>query len=101
MSEPHDRALPKTKTKVMMNMAVPAGALVHAKKADAVGLLRIEFVYGSNVGIHPGALLQYEKLFFLVKNGVDSISLNPDAIGRMKKVVAEVEERQGGKDQSF
>jgi pyruvate,water dikinase len=54
--------IPLTKTKVMMNMAVPEGALANAKKADGVGLLRIEFVYGNNVGIHPAALLQYEKL---------------------------------------
>jgi len=54
--------LPETRTKIMMNMAVPEGALVHAKKADGVGLLRIEFVYGSNVGIHPAALLNYNNL---------------------------------------
>jgi pyruvate,water dikinase len=56
------RTLPNTRTKVMMNMAVPEGALLHAKKADGVGLLRIEFVYGSSVGIHPGALLNYKTL---------------------------------------
>jgi pyruvate,water dikinase len=54
--------LPKTRTKVMMNMAVPEGALIHSKKADGVGLLRIEFVYGNNVGIHPAALLNYSEL---------------------------------------
>ena len=54
--------LPQTRTRIMMNMAVPEGALVHAKKADGVGLLRIEFVYGNNVGIHPAALLNYENL---------------------------------------
>jgi len=56
------RDLPKTRTKVMMNMAVPEGALHHAKKSDGVGLLRIEFVYGNSVGIHPRALLHYETM---------------------------------------
>jgi len=36
-----------------------------------------------------------EVVQFLVANGIDSISLNPDVIGRMKKVVAEVEEKYG------
>jgi phosphoenolpyruvate synthase/pyruvate phosphate dikinase len=30
---------------------------------------------------------------FLVENGIDSISLNADVIGKMKQVVAKVEER--------
>jgi pyruvate,water dikinase len=34
---------------------------------------------------------------FLVENGIDSISLNPDVIGRMKQVVAKVEEKYGKK----
>jgi len=40
---------------------------------------------------HPIKLTFFE---FLVKNGVDRISLNPDVIGRMRKVVAEVEEER-------
>ena len=30
---------------------------------------------------------------FLVENGIDSISLNPDVIGRMKQIVANVEQK--------
>ena len=87
--------LPKTKTKVMMNMAVPEGALVHAKKSDGVGLLRIEFVYGSNVGIHPGALLQYETL---KRDPQDILRAPPthDDVQYLKHTIAEIERKTEG-----
>jgi pyruvate,water dikinase len=87
--------LPETKTKVMMNMAVPEGALVHAKKADGVGLLRIEFVYGNNVGIHPAALLEYEKL----KRDPQEILRAPpnaDDVRYLKQMMAEIEAKTQG-----
>jgi pyruvate,water dikinase len=52
----------KTKTRVMMNVSVPEAALNHAWKADGVGLLRMEFVYATDVGIHPLALLKLKEL---------------------------------------
>lgn len=54
--------LPHTDTQIMMNMSVPEGALMHAKKVDGIGLMRLEFVIGNIVGIHPNALLNYDKL---------------------------------------
>jgi pyruvate,water dikinase len=87
--------LPTTRTRVMMNMAVPEGALVHAKKADGVGLLRIEFVYGNNVGIHPAALLHYETL----KRDPQEILRAPpniDDVQYLKQLMAEIEIRTQG-----
>ena len=90
-------SLPKTKTQVMMNMAVPEGALLHAKKSDGVGLLRIEFVYGSNVGIHPGALLQYETL---KRDPQDILRAPPthDDVQYLKQTIAEIESKTEGYD---
>jgi pyruvate,water dikinase len=92
------RTLPTTKTKVMMNMAVPEGALVHAKKADGVGLLRIEFVYGNSVGIHPAALLQYEKL---KSDPQEILRAPPEAadVQYLKKMIAEIETKTQGYDE--
>ena len=87
--------LPTTKTKVMMNMAVPEGALVHAKKADGVGLLRIEFVYGNNVGIHPAALLHYEKLKTDPQDILRAPPTTEDA-RYLKRMLAEIETRTQG-----
>jgi pyruvate,water dikinase len=91
------RTLPNTRTKVMMNMAVPEGALVHAKKADGVGLLRIEFVYGNNVGIHPQALIQYENL---KRDPQDFLRAPPntDDVQYLKNTIAEIEVRTKGYD---
>lgn len=90
-------ALPNTRTKVMMNMAVPEGALAHAKKADGVGLLRIEFVYGNSVGIHPAALLKYEEL----KRNPRTLLRAPPKIKDvqyLKRTIAEIDSRTQGYD---
>jgi pyruvate,water dikinase len=87
--------VPTTRTKIMMNMAVPEGALAHAKKADGVGLLRLEFVYGNNVGIHPAALLQYENL----KHNPQEILRAPpntEDVQYLKRTIAEIESRTQG-----
>lgn len=54
--------LPKTKTKIMMNLAAPDQAFDQSFIPNSgVGLARMEFVV-NNIGIHPMALLQYDKL---------------------------------------
>jgi pyruvate,water dikinase len=90
-------ALPTTKTKIMMNMAVPEGALANSKKADGVGLLRIEFVYGNNVGIHPAALLQYE----ILKRDPQNVLRAPpraEDVRYLKQTISEIEARTQGYD---
>jgi pyruvate,water dikinase len=56
-------SIPKTKTKIMMNAAIPEKAFQQAQLPnDGVGLAREEFIINSHIGIHPLALLEYEKL---------------------------------------
>ncbi len=60
--------LPKTKTKIMMNLAIPEKAFTECQiPNDGVGLAREEFVINSHIGLHPMALVNYEEL----KNSAD------------------------------
>jgi pyruvate,water dikinase len=55
--------LPETKTKIMMNVGVPEKAFQQGQiPNDGIGLAREEFIINSHIGIHPLALLEYEKL---------------------------------------
>ncbi len=55
--------LPKTKTKIMMNVGIPEQAFTQGQiPNDGVGLARLEFIINSHIGIHPLALLDYAKL---------------------------------------
>ena len=73
--------IPNIKTKIMMNVAIPEKAFLLAQiPNDGVGLARIEFIISSHIGIHPMALINYEKL---QKKKDESI----------KKIVKEIEKR--------
>ncbi len=55
--------LPKTRTQIMMNVGVPEQAFTQAQIPNqGVGLAREEFIINSHIGIHPLALLDYDKL---------------------------------------
>jgi len=55
--------LPKTKTMIMMNVGVPEQAFQQGQiPNNGVGLAREEFIINSYIGIHPLALLDYDKL---------------------------------------
>ena len=55
--------LPKTRTKIMMNVGIPEQAFTQGMiPNDGVGLARIEFIINSHIGIHPLALIEYDKL---------------------------------------
>jgi len=55
-------ALPKTKTKIMVNIASPDIAFEQSfLPVDGVGLAREEFIIASTIGMHPLALLNYKK----------------------------------------
>jgi pyruvate, water dikinase len=55
--------LPKTKTKVMMNVGIPEQAFYQGMiPNEGVGLAREEFIINSHIGIHPLALIAYEEL---------------------------------------
>ena len=56
-------SMPKTKTKIMMNVGVPEQVFNQGQiPCDGVGLARLEFIIASHVGIHPLALLEFEDL---------------------------------------
>jgi len=56
-------AIPRTQTKVMLNLANPAGALRWWRlPADGVGLARMEFVINREIKAHPMALAQFDRL---------------------------------------
>lgn len=55
--------LPRTKTKIMLNLAHPEQALkLSLLQNDGVGLARIEFMITNEIGIHPQALVDFNKL---------------------------------------
>jgi pyruvate,water dikinase len=56
-------AIPSTKTKIMLNLANPAGAYRWWRlPADGVGLARMEFVIANQVRAHPMALVHSDRL---------------------------------------
>ncbi|HLE83263.1 MAG TPA: phosphoenolpyruvate synthase [Thermoanaerobaculia bacterium] len=55
--------LPPTRTAVMMNVAEPDLAFeLAAFPADGVGLARMEFIIGTEIRVHPMALLKWPRL---------------------------------------
>jgi len=75
--------VPKTKTKIMMNVGIPEQAFSQGRiPNDGVGLARIEFVINSHIGIHPLALINYEEL----KKKAESDE-------EIRKVVEEIDEK--------
>lgn len=55
--------LPKTRTRVMLNLADPSAALRWWRlPADGVGLARMEFVIDHAIKIHPMALVHFDEL---------------------------------------
>nr|CBH36825.1 phosphoenolpyruvate synthase [uncultured archaeon] len=56
-------SLPRPRTRIMMNAGVPENAFAQGQiPNDGVGLAREEFIINSYIGIHPQALIEYEKL---------------------------------------
>jgi pyruvate, water dikinase len=55
--------IPRTRTKVMLNLANPAAAFRWWRiPADGVGLARMEFVVSNHIKVHPMALVRYDSL---------------------------------------
>ena len=69
-------SIPKTKTKVSMNVGSPEGSFIHARiPNDGVGLAREEFIIASQIKIHPNALIDYKKLPTQLKKKIDKLTL--------------------------
>ncbi|WP_372985428.1 phosphoenolpyruvate synthase [Marinobacter sp.] len=55
--------IPKTYTRIMLNLANPSAALRWwSLPADGVGLARMEFIIGNQIKIHPMALVRFDEL---------------------------------------
>ena len=55
--------LPKTRTKVMLNVANPDTAdYTWHLPSDGIGLARMEFIISNQIGIHPMALVKFDEL---------------------------------------
>jgi len=55
--------IPKTRTKIMMNVGMPEKAFSQGMiPNEGVGLAREEFIINSHIGIHPLALIDYKRL---------------------------------------
>ena len=56
-------AIPRTRTRIMLNLANPAAAFRWWRlPADGVGLARMEFVVNNSIKVHPMALVHFDKL---------------------------------------
>jgi pyruvate,water dikinase len=55
--------VPRPHTQIMMNLGIPDSAFIQGQiPNDGVGLAREEFIINSYIGIHPMALVEYDKL---------------------------------------
>ncbi|MCX6665488.1 MAG: phosphoenolpyruvate synthase [Euryarchaeota archaeon] len=78
--------LPSTKTLIMMNVGVPEQAFQQCQiPNNGVGLAREEFIINSHIGIHPMALIDYDKL-------KKQAGKNP----KIAKVIKSIDERSVG-----
>lgn len=65
--------LPQVRTRLMLNLADPDRAMLHAQLPVAgVGLTRQEFIIANHVGIHPMAALRYDELDPEVRREIDA-----------------------------
>jgi pyruvate,water dikinase len=75
--------LPRPKTRIMMNFGIPGGAFIQSQiPNDGVGLAREEFIINSYIGIHPMALIDYDKL---------KKAASKD--GKLAKVIKQIDEK--------
>ncbi len=80
--------IPNTNTKIMMNAAIPEKAFQQGQiPNDGVGLAREEFIINSHIGIHPLALMEYDKLKQMVNE-------NP----KIADVIKKIDEKSKGYD---
>lgn len=75
--------LPRPHTRIMMNLGIPGSAFIQGQiPNDGVGLAREEFIINSYIGIHPMALIDYEKL-----------KKEAEKDGEIAKVIEEIDAR--------
>ncbi len=65
--------MPELPVKIMMNVASPARAFSFAQLPnEGVGLARLEFIINNTIGVHPKALLEFERLPDELKRRIES-----------------------------
>ncbi|MFX0124909.1 MAG: phosphoenolpyruvate synthase [Candidatus Hodarchaeota archaeon] len=75
--------MPKTRTKIMMNVGIPEKAFDQGQiPNDGVGLAREEFIINSYIGIHPLALHHYE-----------SLKEKADTDGEIREIIRKIDEK--------
>jgi pyruvate, water dikinase len=78
----HDVSLediPETQTKIMMNIASPAGALRWWRlPCEGIGLARMEFIVNNVIKIHPLALLDEESVDDEARREIDALTRGYD-----------------------
>ena len=91
--EHHLDKIPKTRTKIMVNIGSPDEAFKnHYLPVRGVGLGRLEFIIASHIKIHPNALIGYGKLKDeKLKKKIDSLT-----VGYKNKVQFYVDELSEG-----
>lgn len=67
--------MPPLPLSIMMNVAIPEQAFsVQSIPNEGVGLARIEFIISNMVGIHPNAILHYEKLPDTLRTKIEKLT---------------------------
>jgi pyruvate,water dikinase len=75
VEEVSPEALPRTRTRILLNVGNPEEALKLGRlPVDGVGLARMEFIFASHVRVHPLALTRYEALPQEVRRQVDELT---------------------------
>jgi len=63
VEESEEQSMPKVDVKIMMNVGTPDQAFAFSQLPNAgVGLARLEFIINNQIGIHPKALLEFDRL---------------------------------------
>ncbi|MCU7933070.1 MAG: phosphoenolpyruvate synthase [Candidatus Thiodiazotropha sp. (ex Codakia rugifera)] len=64
-------SLPEPPAKIMMNVANPSRAFAFSRIPNAgIGLARLEFIINTTIGVHPRALMEFDKLPAEIKSTV-------------------------------
>ncbi len=79
------KKMKRSKTKIMMNIAIPETAFEKSfLPNDGVGLAREEFIIAGNIGVHPMALINYRNL----KSQISNL--------KIKKIIREIDKKTVG-----
>jgi pyruvate,water dikinase len=63
VEESEQQSMPNVDVKIMMNVGTPDQAFAFSRLPNAgVGLARLEFIINNQIGVHPKALLEFDRL---------------------------------------